>query len=848
MPRLFAYGGTRFSERQRLGSWALSSIEPFNSTTGVPATGFAIGMLWDSGGAALLVRQQQQDSTQRSNVFTLLLDPGFVVWERCSWNAAALAQALFGDGEASVGTILLTRPEEMTQESLGNFVANIGNVSIAPADNPRFTAVWSGAVAEHDLVVVPFSGAGWDAAPTLGSLAADLASLPICFRAGTSWLVGGNRPQARGLNVRLVLNQFEPDPLPLGLQDHGSHLLEAWRLAVEASAELKTLDSQPMVLWNGEAGIVLERAELLASFISQAATSEDALPRLLETLQSPGPAAADIRQAALRFAVSGNGAMTAPRTRFVLALSEEMEPALAQVINGRLDEATTVAYYTADSDGPLPVTFNLPVQWRARIWWQRLKGQSTLTAVIGLLEKARQDLPDDEYAGLVKRIIPECTPPSFLHEWISFFKNHPQLQEKLSSFLQERSLAEMIKVTARSTLSYLAFGNDLGGRNLAANGISRQDATGFVSRLRKEVLSDKSAHAQTVRAWLDAMAESPIRRCVDIEEKLAVARLSVQRKRSRAWRWLRKLEQLYFGKKVQFLAENVPAVERDFLREEFAEMLARPLRHNLPQLRGIQHLLDGIPVKLVTRLSGLPVPAEHAEKWENHLRESGLVDAAERFLAQVALEGRDDGPRRFALRKVDEHRIIEEVARLLRDLREHDSQISAKRLAGLLEGVRGDDLLREKMGKVMRATWKLAGSPGERSREWLLTCLARDPSLFLELASGLGELEQLELLASLERYAPQRMRVESVRAARDLNRGKHIDRRTETLLRFMHSPRGEQLRRVAGADAYEGGAKALDHRLCDMFGPKRAGSSKRAQDRLGMLGKIFGLFHHRPAK
>ena len=108
VPRLFAYGGTRFSERQRLGIWALSSVEPFNDSTGVPESGFVIGILWDSGGAALLVRQQQKDFTGRSTVFTLLLDPGFRLWERVCWNAAALALALFGeDGKTGSGNILL---------------------------------------------------------------------------------------------------------------------------------------------------------------------------------------------------------------------------------------------------------------------------------------------------------------------------------------------------------------------------------------------------------------------------------------------------------------------------------------------------------------------------------------------------------------------------------------------------------------------------------------------------------------------------------------------------------------------------------------------------------------------
>lgn len=848
MPRLYAYGGTRFSERQRLGRWALKSIEPFNDTTGVPENGFVIGMLWDSGGAAVLVRQQQQDSTQRSNVFTLLLDPGLVVWERFCWNAAALAQALFADGEASIGNILLIRPEEITPETLDALLAKIEKNSIAPEDNHRFAGVWIGAVAEHDLVVVPFAEVGWEAAPTLDSLARRLASLPICFRAGTSWLIGGNRPQARGLNIRLVLNRFEPDPLPLGLEERGSQLLEAWKNAVGASDELKTLDSQPMGLWQGEPGIVFERAELLASFCSQGPNAEDALPRLLKILQSAGPAAADIREAALRFAVSGNGPMSVTRTRFVLQLCEEMELALAQSIIGRLDQETTVAHFVENSHRPLPVTLNLPVPWRTRIWWERLKRESTVTSVIGVLEAALQDLPDNELSDLTQRIIPEFTPQPFLHEWVPFFKNHPNLQEKLSTFLQQRALAEITKVTPQSTLGYLAFGNDLGGANLAARGLNRQEATAFVNRLNREALNDKSVHSETAGAWLNAMTESRLRSCVDLEEKLAVARVSGQRKPSRAWRWLRKLEQLYFGKKVRFLSENVPAVERDFLREEFAEMLTRPLKHNVPHLEGIQRLLDGIPDKLITPLSELAVPAEQAEKWENELRESGLPAAAERFLAQIALRGKDHGMRRRALGKMNEQTMTEELTRLLRDLRGNESQASARRFAGFLDGVQGDDLLRGKIAKVIGAIWKSTGAQSQQSREWILNCLARDPALFLEFTAGFEKQDQLDLLASLDRFSPQRMRVESVRAARDLSHGMRIDRRMEALLRFMHSPAGAQLRRVAGADAYKGGAKAFDRHLCDMFGPKRAARPKRVENRTGMLGKIVGLFQHRAAK
>ena len=115
----------------------------------------------------------------------------------------------------------------------------------------------------------------------------------------------------------------------------------------------------------------------------------------------------------------------------------------------------------------------------------------------------------------------------------------------------------------------------------------------------------------------------------------------------------------------------------------------------------------------------------------------------------------------------------------------------------------------------------------------------QDLAPFVEFATGFDVAVQQNLLGNLERFSPQRMRVDSIQAARDLDQGKPIDRRAKALLRYMHSRAGKQLRRVAGSDAYKGGVKAFDCHLCRMFGLERAAQAKKTA--LGFLGGCSGL-------
>ena len=154
-------------------------------------------------------------------------------------------------------------------------------------------------------------------------------------------------------------------------------------------------------------------------------------------------------------------------------------------------------------------------------------------------------------------------------------------------------------------------------------------------------------------------------------------------------------------------------------------MLAQPPAHDLPQLVEIKRLLDGIPGKLIVPLSELDVPEHLAERWSERLRESGLSDNAERFLARVAMRAKEGETRRRAFTQADEAALTGELTRLLRDLCERSSRTSLERLGAFLKCVQGDDRLREKVAAVIRAAWIPACDEGERSRERILRCLAR---------------------------------------------------------------------------------------------------------------------------
>ncbi|HVF71763.1 MAG TPA: hypothetical protein VM940_09145 [Chthoniobacterales bacterium] len=540
--------------------------------------------------------------------------------------------------------------------------------------------------------------------------------------------------------------------------------------------------------------------------------------------------------------------MSASKTNFVLRLLGEIEVADSHAIGARLDPETTVAFFSADRDRSWSNRLDLPVHWRVRIWRQRLEREINFVEMNNVLENALLDLPEQEHADIIRRTISQFSPKSPLYKWFSFFEKHPQWKAQVSTFLQECARAGGASGGVESALGYLAFGNDPGGQSLATRGLDRHAATLFVDRLNQEARRESSNLMEAARAWLDAMAASEFRLYVELKSKLILARGSaLSRQRSRNWRWLWRLEQLYLGRKVRFLLTSMPISERHFLRHEFAEMVSEPLGKEVPLLAQVAQLLDGIPQKLVARLSKLSVGTGQIEAWDYQLRQSGLPEAAESFLAHVTLRGLDDGMRRRAFSKVDESTLIVELTRLLRELPETETPMGAKRFADFLQGTR-DERLREKMGAVIRGTWKSANEDDSRSRDSMLTGLARDPALFLEFTAGFDEGEQITLLGRLEQMAPQAMRVESVRAARLLDHGKPVDRGTTALLRFMHNPAGEQLRTIAGRDAFRGGVRAFDRQLCGLFGARRATPVRKSETRLGIFKKMFDRFQRRPAR
>lgn len=848
MPRLFSYGGTRFSERQRLGVWEFASVEPFNDATGVPDTGFGVGMLWDSKGAALLVRQQQKDSNGRPNVFSLLLDPELAVWERFHWNAAALALALFGeDGKRGEASTLLLRPEDITPTILDALLEKIENAAVSPENNSRFARIWAGAVAEEDLVVAPYVEAGWEAAPTLLSLGRHLASLPICFRGGTSWLIGGTPPQARKLKMQLVLNHFESNPLPEGLVERGQDLLKSWKAAVNASAELKALDMQPSQLWGIKPGLVFERAELMATFQSQQPDAETILPNLLSILDKPGPAAKDICEAAFRFAVGGDGPMSPARTKFVLSLRERIEgPSLSPVV-ARLDRETTISH-CAEESVPMPLKFSLPVEWREDIWRRRLRRQTSVESAGLTLEEALKDLTTQEKRiRMIRYAICDCLSGSFLYEWLPFFTRHSHWWEEAADALQQIGRTDVTKATAESTLGYLCFGRDPGGHLLATSGLTRQAAAKIVKRLTVEAIGSVGDRSQLAQSWLKALAKSPFRQFVPLQDKLAAAHSIVLAcGATLEWRWLELLKQSYSGLKGALPPERVPDGERTLLRQEFIEMLEHPPAHGVPQISLIQKLLGSIPAQLTLQIFDLAISGSQPGEWVAQLREAGMPDIAERVVAHIALRGRDEESRRQAFRLADEPTLLNEISTLVRDLGTN-RRVDAQHFANCLESVKGDRQLSEKLAAVLRGVWASASGSREgsdRVAEQLLCYLARDSTLFVQFAAGFEPTIQLNMLRHLEQLSPQSMRLDAIRAARQLCDGEPVGPGPNALLRYLHSGAGDQLRRIAASDGYLGGAKAFERRLEEMFGQRRRANG----DRSNMLRKILSAFRRRSTK
>jgi hypothetical protein len=191
--RLLAYGGTSFSERRRIGQWPAIPEATLRDGYGLTANAWCFGFGILDKQPFLIFRQRQNVENRGGYPFSLLLDPGQAVWSRFEWNPASVADVLMRETPDA----LFRTPENCSVDTLEKHMAALTYSGVASSAPVTLSYLVVSAI-------VALEPLGYAGRPPTSELAMALAALPVCFRAGTGWLVGGALAHGRALGTRAV--------------------------------------------------------------------------------------------------------------------------------------------------------------------------------------------------------------------------------------------------------------------------------------------------------------------------------------------------------------------------------------------------------------------------------------------------------------------------------------------------------------------------------------------------------------------------------------------------------------------------------------------------------------------
>lgn len=263
-PRLLAYGGTSYTERQRIGDWQQISLGILQDRYGVTGGGVTVGVGLLENRPVLIVRQMQNLWNRGGYPFSLILDPGNAVWRRFGWNGGALAQAILESPAAS--NVFLVEPDRCSMRLLEQTLLQLQPpvpATATPGDTEAST-LWMGALTASEPAVLP----GSFSPPALASI---LQGIPLPFRIGMGFLVSSCTAHGISLGARLVWDSNRPDPCDTRpTMDRGRSVFAAWRsLERQSRARLGELCETPFCQWPDQCWATLDATLALYPALKQ---------------------------------------------------------------------------------------------------------------------------------------------------------------------------------------------------------------------------------------------------------------------------------------------------------------------------------------------------------------------------------------------------------------------------------------------------------------------------------------------------------------------------------------------------------------------------------------------------
>lgn len=494
--RLLAYGGTSFSERRRIGVWPAVPEATLRDSYGLTPNSWCYGFGVLEAQPFLIFRQRQNVEQRGGYPFSLLLDPGEAVWQRFEWNAAALADGLLAD----YSNFLFLEPEKCSADTLERYLAGLRYQSVdgAPSD---FSYLMVAAAKRGQEPIVVCSGQR--AEPS--QVAPSLASLPVCFRAGSGWLVGGGAAHGRALGASIVMDDVASATGYEGITDaveSGRKLLSAWQ-GVPANDRA----ALPLWAWPENATVYLD-AVLLLDELNHAQAADD---RLMERVEAAAALRPELDAALERLLARGSGPLGPKASALLVGMVLQSKRKMDANVMARLDPMTVRTELRRYGSPPKPVPANLPAprvmrvsMWMAYLETLQSEVRQNLSEALKQLGPNFQEHEREELVRSALHALPASDEK--LLEWGRFRKDQPTWA-LIEEPLREVSLRRFQRNGKGAAEAYLVLGGDPGGVAADKALPLKEDAVRLVNEIR-DLSRDYPEESQE---WIEALKRSPLR-------------------------------------------------------------------------------------------------------------------------------------------------------------------------------------------------------------------------------------------------------------------------------------------------------------------------------------------------
>lgn len=234
--------------------------------------------------------------------------------------------------------------------------------------------------------------------------------------------------------------------------------------------------------------------------------------------------------------------------------------------------------------GPWPAWIEIPPVLKAELWIGAVTSAKKSWAALATL--AVEDLgPDGERSepalDVARRGIETArTRGGSPLDWqgMASHSAYPELRSLLTQWAREN----VMRMRGDWETAYIVLADDPGGAELSRTNVLAPIAGRLVTRMC-EALS--GPNGERARAWLDALATSPLRDIVPLEIKLELPAAAGE-----PWMAIARLRQTYEGTSPS--AETAPPEQRPFLEREL-EVMAQRCPAGTPDLAALRAQFDG---------------------------------------------------------------------------------------------------------------------------------------------------------------------------------------------------------------------------------------------------------------